>query len=103
MPPAAQSPAAAHDTDNTPAWPPLLRAAVPGTSIGSPQTPVVSPTTNAWLLRQPSLCAPPAAPSPAAPHATEITPGRPPLLRAAVPGTSTALPQTPFVSLTTTA
>ena len=39
MPPAAQVPAPAHDTDRVSALPPWLRAAVPGTSCAGPQVP----------------------------------------------------------------
>ena len=48
-PPAAQWPGEAHDTDVTKPFPPVFRAARPGTSIARPQTPFVSLTTNPWL------------------------------------------------------
>ena len=48
MPPAAQEPAAAHESVYTLAKPPLLRVAMPGTSTAPPQLPCVSLTTNAW-------------------------------------------------------
>ena len=45
-PPALQLPADAHDTEVTLAFPPVLRAAVPGTSLAVPQVPFTSLTTN---------------------------------------------------------
>ena len=46
-PPAPQLPAEAHDTAAIAASPPVLRAAVPGTSFAMPHVPLVSPTMNA--------------------------------------------------------
>src|SRR5215467_8755351 len=46
-PPAAQLPAAAHDTERTSATPPVFRAAVPGTSIALSQPPAPADGTPA--------------------------------------------------------
>src|SRR5215470_11043821 len=46
-PPAAQPPAAAHDTERIAASPPLFRAAVPGTSIALSQPPAPADGTPA--------------------------------------------------------
>jgi len=47
-PSAEQLLAVAQDTEPTPAFPPALSAAEPGTSIALPQRPLVSVTTNPW-------------------------------------------------------
>jgi hypothetical protein len=49
-PPAPQLPADAHETDRTSALPPLLRAAVPGTTSAVRQLPLTSLTTYATAL-----------------------------------------------------
>ena len=91
-PPALQLPAEAQDTELTVAYPPPLRAAVPGTSSAVPQVPPVSLTTKAWTVAMPSTVLdaywPPALQFPAAPHDTESILADPPALRAPMPGTS---------------
>src|SRR5689334_8478813 len=95
LPPAAPLPATAHDTHMTAAAPPWLRAAVPGSSLAVPQVPFRSPATNACSRPEPSAYPPPAAQLPADAHDTELATAPPPALRAAVPGTSCAVPQVP--------
>ena len=56
---------------------------------------------GAWRLSEPPVYMPPAEQSPAAPHETEFTSAKPTWLSVAMPGTLTAPPQLPFVSLTT--
>ena len=102
-PPALHWPAAAHDTDPIFADPPLFRAAVPGTWIAVPHRPRVSPATNAWTWPTRSVYDPPALQAPAAAQDTDATLADPPLLRAAVPGTSIARPHRPRAWLTTNA
>ena len=60
-------------------------------------------TTSAWELPVLSVYQPPAPQLPAGAHDTEAISAFPPWLRAAVPGTSSAVPQAPLVSLTTNA
>src|SRR5690242_2725972 len=79
----------------TAAAPPWLRAAVPGSSLAVPQVPFRSPATNACSRPEPSAYPPPAAQLPADAHDTELATAPPPALRAAVPGTSCAVPQVP--------
>ena len=79
------------------AAPPVLRVAVPGTSMALPQMPFVSLATKAWEWPEPSMYVPPAAQLPAVAHETDCTFAVPPVLRIAVPGTLIALPQVPLV------
>src|SRR5215472_30784 len=102
-PPAPQLPADAHDTEAIPAFPPWLRAAVPGTSMALPQVPLTWLTTNAWMRAEVCAYSPPAPQLPADAHDTVVISANPPWLRAAVPGTSMALPQVPLTWLTTNA
>ena len=78
-------------------------AAVPGTSIAAFQVPLTSLTTSAWLPPELSVYHPPALQLPADAHDTEKIPASPPVLRAAVPGTSIAAFQVPLTSFTTSA
>src|SRR5215472_2391200 len=87
-----QLPAEAHDTEPTSA------AAVPGTSSAFRQVPWTSLTTNA--REPPTQYHPAAMQLPAEAHDTEVIPAYPPVLRAAVPGTSSATCQVPLTSLT---
>src|ERR1700691_5776656 len=48
-PPPVQLPAEAHDTALSEEYPPLFRAASPGSSCAFPQTPPLAVTTNAWV------------------------------------------------------
>src|ERR1700691_2428605 len=97
-PAAAQLPAEAHETDATVATP---NAADPGTSIAVPHEPFFSLTKNASgaLARE----VPATAQLPAEAQDTEPTPADMLVFNAADPGTSIALPQEPFFSLTTNA
>src|SRR4051812_47320363 len=83
------------------ASPPTFRAAVPGTSTALPQVPFTWFTTNACCPEL-SLYQPPALQFPAEAQDIDSTPAFP-LFKAAVPGTSTALPQVPFTWFTTNA
>src|SRR4051794_34988650 len=72
----------------------------PGRATALPQTPDVWPTTNTY---GDPLSTPAAAQLPAPAHEIEVT-SEPPLgSMFAIPGTSIALPQTPFLRLTTKA
>ncbi len=93
-------PADPHDTETIHA-PPLLRIAVPGTSMALRQVPFTWLTTNAWPLQELSTYCPPALQLPADAHDTEMTDASPCTLRAAVPGTSMAVRQVPFTWLST--
>ena len=59
-PPAAQLPAEPQESEETVAFPPTLRDAVPGTSSALPQVPAVSSTTNACVSPELSSYDPPA-------------------------------------------
>src|SRR6266700_1115482 len=69
-PPAAQPPAAAHDTERMAAAPPLFRAAMPGTSIALSQPPATADGTPATAGPAPASST---QPNPAT--ATPVTPG----------------------------
>src|SRR4051812_12939884 len=99
-PAAVQAPAAEHETEFTC---PLFNGAMPSTSIALPQLPFVSLTTKAWMRLSVSVYEPPALQLPGARHEIEFTAARAWVLSVAVRGTSIALPQLPFVSLTTNA
>lgn len=60
-------------------------------------------TTNTWVCPKPSLYEPPALQLLAEAQAIELIAALPPLFRAAVPGTSSAVPHFPPVSVTTNA
>ena len=94
-PPALQSPAAAHDTDMIWAPRPLSKAARPGTTCAFPQMPLFWVTTNAGPWPALSVYHPPALQLPAEPHHTESAEACPPLSKAAMPGTSRAVPHLP--------
>ena len=78
--------------------PPVLSAAVPGTSSACTQVPALSSTTKAWGASSASLYVPPAAQFPGEEHATVPTSELPPWLSAASPGTRVACPQVPPTS-----
>ena len=73
---------------------------MPGTTCAVPQVPCVSSTTNGRQRLLEFLAFPPALQFPADAHDTEMISNPP---RAVLPGTCCAVPQVPFVSLTTNA
>src|SRR6516162_3339810 len=97
-PPALQLPAEPHDTEMMKAFP-WRRAAATGTLMAVCQVPLTWLTTNAWSWLNPSLYCPPALQLPGVAHDTEAMSAFPPWLRAAVPGTSMAVPQEPLTWL----
>src|SRR5215471_6099370 len=95
-PPALQLPARAHDTELIWAYPPWLRATLPGTSMAVPQVPFTLLTTNACGMPELSSSTPPALHLPGEAHDTErvVVKGKFGL-SLAVPGTCSAVPHVP--------
>jgi hypothetical protein len=106
---APQLPGEAHDTEVMLACPPVFRTAIPGAWRALPHVPFTWLTTNAEVIAAlpPGKCPlvhdPAATQSPGDEHDTEMTSAMPAWFRAAMPGTSTAVPQVPSTWLTTNA
>lgn len=93
------------DGQDTMFWanPPVLRAAVPGTSCALRHLPCTWLATNSWVCRHRSRYCPAAAQLPASAHDTYSIAAFPPVFSAAVAGTGVAAPRLPFCSVTANA
>ena len=98
-----QLPAVEQATEVTEAASPWFRMPLPGTILACRQVPPTSFTTNACVWPGLVEYIPPAAQLPGEGHDKDTIAASLPVLRPAVPGTSTGLRQVPFTSSATNA